>query len=452
MQIVVGASFDERGAEPAAGRRLDRRAARLDPVQLDLRLSIPIVGRPRYADSSCRDGQSAIFGCVGRQFMQDHHQCDAGLRPHGQQWALSLYPRAAIRSECQAHQLSKIGAGPAFIDEQVVGAGKSVQPADESSLEALQRRAPTERLRSDRLDRSQYILHAVTHLADKDVPMRFRLAPRGDVFDGEQNEVPATFAREPACLEQHGPLTKHLEQVIDAEIRHFPVFLQDLLQQRPQRRDIPLAVAKLEYHFVLGRLLSDLKQGVKGPVGRPDTEVGIENKQRLRDRLDDRMGIKALFIDRIRCLLAFGDVGERQDGAGDAIVLRAVGKQTPQVPLSLIAPDFGLDAGELHQHGPGVAQQVRIGKPWGETPERPTDDRRHEVQQVLAGRREPFDLVVAVEKERCSLRPGQQIGLVVRDLLQFPDLVLELIVDGVKLLVVRLEFLFRRFQLFIGGL
>ena len=187
-----------------------------------------------------------------------------------------------------------------------MGAGKSVQPADESSLEALQRRAPTERLRSDRLDRSQYILHAVTHLADKDVPMRFRLAPRGDVFDSEQNEIPATFAREPACVEQHGPLTKHLEQVIDAEIRPFLVFLQDLLQQRPQRRDIPLAVAKLEYQFVLGRLLSDLKQGVKGPVGRPDTEVGIENKQRLPDRLDDRMGIKALFIDRIRCLLAFG--------------------------------------------------------------------------------------------------------------------------------------------------
>ena len=94
---------------------------------------------------------------------------------------------------------------------------------------------------------------------------------------------------------------------------------------------------------------------MEGPVGRSDAQLGVEDQQRLPDGLDDRFGIDPRLVDRVRRLLALGDVDEGDDDAGDAVVLRAVGEHASQVPPADVAPHFGLNADQLVEHRRGIA-------------------------------------------------------------------------------------------------
>ena len=92
-------------------------------------------------------------------------------------------------------------------------------------------------------------------------------------------------------------------------------------------------------------------------------------------------------VDRVRRLLALGDVDKGDDDAGDTIVLRAVREHASQVPPADVAPHFGLDAGQLVEHRRGVGQKLRVSELQGEMPDWPPDIGGQEIEQVLAGRR-----------------------------------------------------------------
>src|SRR5258705_6013263 len=75
--------------------------------------------------------------------------------------------------------------------------------------------------------------------------------------------------------------------------------------------------------------------------------------------------------------------------------------------------------------------------------------RRHETKELPARRREPLDAMLHIEKNRRHFGSGQQVVLIVGEVLQFLVLMLKLVVDGVQFLVVGLQLLLRGLQLLV---
>ncbi len=77
--------------------------------------------------------------------------------------------------------------------------------------------------------------------------------------------------------------------MIHFEAVHGGVFGDDRLKQEPKRRDVPLAVAQGIEQAAQGVLRIDLKYFVEGSTGRQNSEVFVQNQERLVDRIDDRL-------------------------------------------------------------------------------------------------------------------------------------------------------------------
>ena len=73
------------------------------------------------------------------------------------------------------------------------------------------------------------------------------LAPLGDVLDGEEDHhLPPVFSIELACVDVHDPRPDRGEGPLDLESAEGCIPGQDVLQERPQPVDVPLAVAEVE--------------------------------------------------------------------------------------------------------------------------------------------------------------------------------------------------------------
>ena len=105
-----------------------------------------------------------------------------------------------------------------------------------------------------------------------------------------------------ASVEEHPPPPDALECVRDLEVAERAVLGEDVLEERPQLGDIPLAVAQLVDEPALGLLGLDPEVLVERAARRPDAEVGIEDEERVPDGVDDALGVGEGVLDRLLLL------------------------------------------------------------------------------------------------------------------------------------------------------
>src|SRR5215210_6851494 len=80
-------------AEPAMAGWRDYRAAAFDPPQINVLLLLLYLHRPCHRDRAADDGQRAVFGRIGGEFMQHHPECNRHLRRQTHLRAADPHPR-----------------------------------------------------------------------------------------------------------------------------------------------------------------------------------------------------------------------------------------------------------------------------------------------------------------------------------------------------------------------
>ena len=114
----------------------------------------------------------------------------------------------------------------------------------------------------------------------------------GDVLDGEEEQLILAPRREAAGVEEHRLRADVLEIVLDLEILERAVRRDDVLQERPQGRDVPLAVPEVVDESADGLGRGDPEGLVEGAIRRPDVEVPVEDQERPPHRGHDALGVR----------------------------------------------------------------------------------------------------------------------------------------------------------------
>lgn len=80
---------------------------------------------------------------------------------------------------------------------------------------------------------------------------------------------------------------------------HHAMLWRDVLQQQPKLRDVPLAVAKRINGAALDVLPLHHERHIESAVCRDDTQVLIEDQERLADGIDDRLSkrVRTIRVD-----------------------------------------------------------------------------------------------------------------------------------------------------------
>ena len=187
--------------------------------------------------------------------------------------------------------------------------------------------------------------------------------------------------------------------------------------------------------------------------------------EHLRTGLDER---PQLLLRAALCRLGFatrGNVDEGHDGAVDAILHGAVGSEPHHEPLPGPAADLVLHRHEILQHPTGIRLDPVILQTVREIGDRTPDIGFRDVEEFRDRWREHLDAQVGIEEQSADFR---RVGEILQVAMRHRDagqLALHLGIDGVKLLVDRLELLFRglellcrraillvdRLQLLVGG-
>ena len=102
-----------------------------------------------------------------------------------------------------------------------------------------------------------------------------------------------------ASVQEHHPAPDGREVVRDLEIVEGCLLGQDFFKQAAEAGDIPLAVAQVVDQLALSVVTRDLEGPIKGAVGRPDSQLSVENQQRLPHRLDNVLRIVDCVIQRL---------------------------------------------------------------------------------------------------------------------------------------------------------
>src|ERR1700675_3221696 len=94
-----------------------------------------------------------------------------------------------------------------------------------------------------------------------------------------------------AGVEQHHPPSNNGKVMLPLEIVKDRTQGDNFLKQGAQDRNVPLAVAQLVNQTVFGFFERDLKSLVEGAVGGSHAQGGVENQERLPDRIHDVLGV-----------------------------------------------------------------------------------------------------------------------------------------------------------------
>src|SRR5690349_11953214 len=118
--------------------------------------------------------------------------------------------------------------------------------------------------------------------------------------------------------------------MLDLKVDNRLAFGEDLLQNPSQFGNVPLTIAELVNQAAGGLLPTNLELLIKGSIGRSDTKVPAQDKQRLADSFHHGLGIDARFVDLVGGVLAVCDVGKGYNHARDMVVACAIGKHPAQ--------------------------------------------------------------------------------------------------------------------------
>ncbi len=137
------------------------------------------------------------------------------------------------------------------------------------------------------------------------------------------------FCAETAGIQNHDAFADLFKFMAHFEIIDARFVLDDAFQQVAKRRNIPLAVTKLENRAINGLRGRDVKGAVECGVGQYDMEIGVQNQDGFAGSLDESVGIRTCFLDEA---LERVDVQESDDGAFDFVFEGFVGTRAQEVP------------------------------------------------------------------------------------------------------------------------
>ena len=187
--------FDQRRAEPAAGGRDHRRAARLGPE--DARRAGVRVRLPPDRYDPARGAERAVFRRVRREFVQDEAERVGRLGAKAQAGAaVGQLPLAAhVGFDLREDQLAQADLAPGLLGDEIVRPRHRVEPPRQRLDEGPPVPGVTRRLLGDGLDRGQHVLHAMLELEQEEFPVLLvGLLPRA--VEKEAHKFPPPRAEE----------------------------------------------------------------------------------------------------------------------------------------------------------------------------------------------------------------------------------------------------------------
>ncbi len=178
----------------------------------------------------------------------------------------------------------------------------------------------------------------------------------------------------------------------------------------------------------------------------------VEHDEGFADGFHDGLGVVARAVDLLETSFEEVDVEEREDRALDPIVHRAIRARPQQIPVAFAVLDLALAADGGVDDLPGDVGEIRHRQVGLDVPDRASDVRGNQVQQLLRLGRVSAQPSVGPQHDDRDARPLQGVLKVVVEVRQLRVPVLELLVDGRQLLVGRLELLLRGLELLVGRL
>ena len=128
--------------------------------------------------------------------------------------------------------------------------------------------------------------------------LAFGDAPIGDIFDGQENElVGISLVEHLPRVQEHRAASDNGKVAFDFVTFHNRVLGRDVLQQQPKLGNIPLAIAQPVSRTTLNVLKIHPECLVESAVCSDDTQVLIEDQERIADRIDDRLGERTPSIE-----------------------------------------------------------------------------------------------------------------------------------------------------------
>ena len=112
---------------------------------------------------------------------------------------------------------------------------------------------------------------------------KFNIAPLRDIFYGQQNQSEPSSRMEPPGIEEHRAPADAWEFFDHLVIVKVAVSGQNLFEQFPQGRNIPLPVPQLVKQSALCFLRGDLERAEKLAAGLPDAKFSMQHQQGLAD-------------------------------------------------------------------------------------------------------------------------------------------------------------------------
>src|SRR3546814_513115 len=105
-----------------------------------------------------------------------------------------------------------------------------------------------------------------------------------------------------AGVEDHDARTDLREVVLDPVVFYGLRFGQDLIEQTPQLRNVPLAVAEV-VKTTPDRLLGcDLETAIEGGIGPLDDQLAGQHQERVVDGADDRLCKRLWSVRHLRMI------------------------------------------------------------------------------------------------------------------------------------------------------
>ena len=137
-----------------------------------------------------------------------------------------------------------------------------------------------------------------------------RSAPLGDVLDRQESELLSiSLVEHLACVQQHRASPDHGKVPLDFISLHRGMPGPDIFQKQSKLGDIPLSIAQPVNRPAVNVLTVQLERLIESAVGGDDAQAPVEDKQRIAERVHNRLRERARVVE-VSDRLA---VGERPD-------------------------------------------------------------------------------------------------------------------------------------------
>ena len=128
--------------------------------------------------------------------------------------------------------------------------------------------------------------------------LTFGGTPIGDIFECQENELAGvSLNKYLARIQEHRAPSDNGKVSLDFVSLHHGVLWRDVLQQQPKLGDIPLTIAQPINRTTMNVLTIHPERLIESAVRSDNTQVLIENQERIADRIYDRLRERVRFVE-----------------------------------------------------------------------------------------------------------------------------------------------------------